>query len=406
MFEDLRFGSIPMFAGVLAFLPACPGDNVTTQNDTSSSDTSGEATSAESGSSETTSATTDPPPSTTADTSGTTGDPVCVTCGSEPPEGWFGPVTYARVSRGQQVPECPPELPDQGPILVDGFVDPGPAICECSCEAPPAANCYAYMIGASNYGYGETGYAESGYYYGETGYNESGGGGSGGYGGTYGYGGSTYGYAESYGGSYGYEESGGGYCWGGYTQVNANCVNVEIDGEVAFQSYDKGYGGGGACMKNQVEEIPVTEWAETITTCRFAENAPQCDEGGICIPAAPEGFESKWCLYRAGDHECASPEFPNKSTFWSGVDDTRACTSCSCGGAGSTCDAAQLDVFAGPDCEGEPIATLDANAGCVDVVGGSIAPAAGGGATCPVTEESMPEGTVAPSGPFTFCCSD
>lgn len=411
MSENIRFGSIPVFAGVLAFLPACndgatqtSADSTSGATTTDTSDSSSTASSVSVGESSTSPDPTDPTNPT--DPTDPTGVPECVTCSAEPEDGWFGPVVYARVAPGEAGPECPPAAPEPGPTLVNGFVDPGPAICECSCEAPPAQSCSAYAISTYEGYYGTEGY------YGEVGGFIDYGGTDGGY-----YGGSDGGgyYGGTTGGGYYGGTSDGGYyggnnCWGNYTQVSATCTNLTIDGQIRFRSYDDYYyggGGGGACMKTEVAEIPVTEWAETITTCRLPDYTPGCEGGEVCIPEAPAGFEQKWCLYRDGDHECTTAEFPNKTTFWSGTDDTRDCTNCACGAVASACEEAELLVFGAPDCEGEPIAVLPAGGQCTEVpMGMSIAGDFGSEAACPVSSDSEPEGSVAPSGPFTFCCAD
>ncbi len=435
MSDNIRFGSIPVFAGALAFLPACTPDTAQSfasageSTSTTADDTSGSAGTRPSDGS----TMTDP-----TDPTDPTGVPECVTCGSEPPDGWFGPVVYARLAPGEEAPACPPEVAEPGPTLLDGFVDPGPAVCSCSCENPVAQDCSADMTmtwvdgyyGATTGYYGATtGYygATTGYYgasgyVGESGYVTGGGSVSGGYYGTGGgtdggYGGSSGGayYGGSTGGGYyggttdGYYGTGGG-CYGGYALITETCLNIAVDGEIrfrAFGGYETDGGYYGACEKQESADIPVTEWAATITTCRLPEDTPGCEGGDICIPAAPAGFEQKWCLYRDGDAECPSADYPNKTVFWSNVDDTRACTDCSCGVATNSCEDAELLVFGEADCAGEPLAVLPSADGCVDVaMGQSVVGDFGSEAACPVTEAPEPEGSIAPSGPFTFCCSD
>lgn len=434
--QDYRlFGSIPMFAGALVFMPAC--NNTTTPvvtTDGSSSSSTSSTTTNEPTETGTSPSTVDETGTTTIDTTGDTTDPlVCVSCSAEPEGGWFGPVTYARTVPGDPQPACPVEATEQGPTLLDGFADPGPALCSCSCEAPQAKGCYSYVVGGgggyseSGYYYGETGYGfifpETGYYYGGStggygggpgtdgddddggGIGTSGGfgGGSGGTGGGY-YGGSTGGY---YGGT-----TGGGYyggeCWGNYTPISASCLNITIEDGIRFLSYSQYYGGGGgACEKQQNAEIPEVAWGSTITTCRIAQDAAPCEEGGICIPAPPVGFEQKWCLYKDGDNECTDPAYPNKSVFWSGTDDSRDCSNCSCGSSVQSCSDAELMVFAEPDCAGEPSIVMPANGECTQIDGMSVVGDFGqGDEACPVSEPSIAEGEVAPSGAFTFCCSD
>jgi hypothetical protein len=111
-------------------------------------------------------------------------------------------------------------------------------------------------------------------------------------------------------------------------------------------------------------------------------------------------------MYRQGDHDCPAGPYPNKSVFWSGAEDTRGCSNCTCGSAGTNCSDLAVDVYAGADCEGEPIATLPTGNICTNITGLSVAAAGGKTSACPVTAMPEPEGTVEAMGEFTFCCAN
>jgi len=367
--DGLVFRSIPLVTSGLAFLPACNdgGGTATGNGDDISTGTSVTATETQESSSG------DPDTSddvstfdSSSDESTDTGDPQCGgenTCGALPPIGWFGPVVYARTDPGEPPPACPVEVDNPGPTVVDGFVDPGPAACGCECEISAPQTCNGTMVTSDQPDCSQ----ECEYY------------------GYYGY-------------CYGY---------GGYTQVTGGCVNVEVEGFARFNSYENYYygGGGSMCEETETENIPPFAWAATITTCRIPETALACD-AGVCIPPAPDGFESKWCMYQQGDLECPSGQYPNKTVFWSDVEDTRACSNCQCGTAASSCEDAQLMIFGGPDCAGEPIALIDSDNQCTAAIGQSIAGTFDTQDPCPVTQASVPQGTIMPTGPFTFCCAD
>jgi hypothetical protein len=417
--------SIPLFTGGLTFVPACNGGgDVATDGDdttTASSDSTMDAT-------ETfdTGSTDDGPPTTeSTDDTADTGTQACGgegTCGAAAPLGWFGPLVYARVEGGAIPPSCPAEVGDPGPTVVDGFIDPGPAVCECQCQPTMPLNCNAYLIQGDGYesesdSYGYTSYGfivsgsddgdDDGYGvttgYGGTG-DDFGGTGTGGY-----YGGTATGgyYGGTTDGGY-YGESGyGGVCGGESDNVGETCVNLSIEGPVRFNvssDYYYGYYGYGAnmCEKTESEVFPMHSWAASIATCRIPEVAPACDDG-VCLPEIPEGFENKWCIYQQGDLECPD-SFPAKSTFWSDVEDTRSCSTCDCGAIAS-CDDADLMIYEAADCAGEPIAVLNDDSDCTEVSGASMI-ADFGGEECPVAQQSEPQGTIVATGEFTFCCSE
>jgi len=367
--DAVVFRSIPLVTSGLAFLPACgDGGNTTGDDDTSGSPTSLTATEESSDDGEETldpsssddASTLDESTSTSTDDTGDTGDPQCGganTCGAVPPIGWFGPTVYARVLPGDLPPPCPPEVSNPGPTVLEGFNDPGPAVCGCECELSAPLACNSCMETAATQGA-----CTPSYYYGSCPFNN--------------------------------------------TTVTDDCINVNVLGWVGFTSEeDYYYGGGGAvCEETELTQIPPFAWEATIATCRIPETALACDTG-VCIPPAPEGFESQWCIYQQGDIECPAGEYPNKTIFYSDVEDTRACSNCQCGSAASSCTERQLLIFDGQDCAGEPSLIVDPTGVCVAATGGSIA-GTPSEAACPVTEAPVAQGSIAPTGAFTFCCTD
>lgn len=356
MRDGFLIQTLPFFTGALAFLPGCgPKDDAVDPTTTGTTDptTSGstDPTTASSSSTDPTNPTTTSPTDTTmttnVDSSSDTGDPACGggTCGAAVEDGWFGPTVIARLAPDAELPSCTPEYPSAGPTLLDGFADPGPAICDCSCELQMAPNCNLSMTSYS---------------------------------------------------------SANCVNWINSTAVSANCSNIAVPGSLRLSSY--GYGVG-SCDETEIEEIPPVPWDAQIRTCRVPENALSCSDGtGVCLPAQPEGFEDTWCMYKQGNFECPAGPYSNKSTFWSGAEDTRECSNCTCGTAGTNCNDAELLVFSGADCEGDPVATVGVNT-CSNVVGLSVAGSIGADSPCPVTSMPEPMGSVEAMGEFTFCCT-
>lgn len=368
MLDDILLRSIPLFTGSLALLYGCGGGgassdggtttstNATSEGGSSSGDITGPDTSA--AASDTTAGDSDGSGGSTGPTDTTGGVNTCVSCSAPAPEGWFGPTVHARLDPGDILPECPDEVGDPGPSLVDGFVDPGPAVCECSCEVMQGQNCSMSLVHSAESDCGQQCF--EGYYMPYCYYNYS-----------------------------------------GFVAVTDACTNVEIEGFAHFQINPGG--GGGSCQKQDDELIPPFSWTSAIRTCRLPADAMSCDDG-VCLPEVPAGFEAKWCIYKEGDVECPAGSFTHKSVFYTGVDDTRGCSNCSCGAAAGDCSEATLMVFDEPDCAGEPSATITGAEACVPATGASVAADLGSEGGCPVTNMAMPEGNIVPSGAFTFCC--
>lgn len=277
------------------------------------------------------------------------GDAECgpaAACGELAPVGWFGPAIYARVVGGGAMPDCPDAFSALGPSVLEGWNDPGPAICECSCELSTPLNCssYAYSHNSASC--------------------------------------NTYNL---------------------YTPVTTMCANANLTGWTQFYSNPQNFP---TCMQESSETFPPPAWDAQIRSCKLADDTAgqACGDGGTCLPTAPEGFEAGLCIYKDGDQECPAGAYANKSVFYANVEDTRECSNCSCGSASATCTA-PLQVFEGPDCEGVPLAEIAPNSACTQVTGGSVAMAGDDDGGCPVSSPAEPAGAIVPSGPFTFCCA-
>lgn len=360
MTDSFLYRSLPAFTGLLVFMPACGADDspstgsetdasssgadttTTSPSTTASTTTPEDTSSSESSPTEATDATEDTGPTTCSDDS---------MCAKDLPEGWFGPLIYARTPAGEEAPECPPEFDDPGPALLDGFSGADPADCSCECDPSGGPACYAsFILGNEN---------------------------------------SCYGCYDYYG------------C---YNQVSEACTNVEVDGNARFQSFG-GYYGGGSCTADTTELIPPINWEAEIKTCELNESPLSCQGDGICVPPPVAGFESVWCLYQQGDVGCPAGVFNTKHKFYMGAEDNRECSDCTCGSIAASCNTAELLIFEGPDCAGEPVASMLPNVGCEQVIAGSVAVDYGLQGGCPVASPPHAMGTAEPTGVFTFCCN-
>lgn len=355
MRDGLILRSLPFFGG-LTILPGCT--NTSGSNDTSS--TTDASTSAEGGATTSTgltdattgigSATDATAADSTTGVGATTGDPNCAgTCAAPPPEGWFGPTIYARLPDASTLPDCPDEYPNPGPTLLEGFHDPGPAQCDCSCTLMAGTPCSGTLRL--------------------------------------------------------YDSACAGYGW--YTQqATENCTNYAlVDRGIRVYSYN--YGTPGTCQKEASELIPPVAWDGAIRSCRVPETPLSCNDGaGVCLSPAPEGFESAWCIYKQGDVECPGGDFGNKFVFNTNAMDTRECSSCSCGTAGTSCNEGVIQLFDDIDCAGMPSQELpiDGGGACTVISADSFAATFSDGPPCPVTSIPEPTGSVEAVGPFTFCC--
>lgn len=136
------------------------------------------------------------------------------------------------------------------------------------------------------------------------------------------------------------------------------------------------------------------------------------DPSQVCSPPVADGF--KQCVSQKGDNSSVPdcPDgYPTRHTLYLGANDTRGCSSCTCGTPqGSKC-ASMVSVFTDAACS-DPVTmgtVTEAAPSCHDVPVGSplgsksaTTPVYAPGTCAPSGGEVM--GAVAPIQPITFCC--
>ena len=285
---------------------------------------------------------------TTSASSAETGDPECglaSTCGVAAPDGWFGPTARARLTGGAPLPDCPAEYPEPGPTVLEGYNDPGPAICECSCEVNAVQSCTTYA-----YSYGDAACS----------------------------------------------------VYVNFLQFTEECHDFTIDGAGYFYMFQQNQP---FCQAMKNEELPEVPWDADIRSCKLPDLPTSCGDDGVCTPDPPEGFEPGLCVYAQGDLECPAGPYATKYTYYSGADDQRDCSNCTCGQAVATCTGSMY-VYDGAGCGGNQVADVPSSGQCTPAVGASVGLNFTGESSCPVATPPEPMGTIAPTGEFTFCCAE
>jgi hypothetical protein len=116
----------------------------------------------------------------------------------------------------------------------------------------------------------------------------------------------------------------------------------------------------GSCTAEPSVTIPAVTYTGQgrICTSTGSENGA-CPNGGSCVDP-PTGFTL--CIAQTGTQTCPAG-FTVSHTVGSGIDDTRACTACTCGGAKATCGKQTLTLYTNTACTtgGE---TVQANDKC------------------------------------------
>jgi hypothetical protein len=269
-------------------------------------------------------------------------------CLAGPPAGWLGPVARFRGPMGMEPPECAGGYPEVGLALRQGFIDAQPAQCDCTCEVSVSSVCSVVM----------------------------------------------------------YPDVTSTVCndFSVFIMNGAECTTYDIPSGSLYGSMSPI--GTPQCVSTEDEQIPGLEWQADVHSCTQEEIQGPCDEdGSVCAPAAPDGFESGLCIFTQGESECPDGPFSDRTVLFSSVDDRRGCSECECGAPPAVNCEGVFDMYDSTDCSGTLVAS-GPNNGCSGAVAnvGSIHVNLPGDPQCGVDGPSEPEGTAEPVGLFTYCC--
>jgi hypothetical protein len=192
----------------------------------------------------------------------------------------------------------------------------------------------------------------------------------------------------------------------GPTQASGGCLAPNVSNPNHATVFGGGsLPSGGSCTAKPGTKVttPPT-WATTGVLCGAPLVTGGCAAGASCAPPLPPSFAM--CVYAAGDVACPASDYVNKQVLYGGVDDTRGCSTCTCGAAtGGSCKQT-FDVWGNTTCSGAPAATFSGSCAPVaNVTRFGFTPAYQGGATCPpmvsTTGGCAPKAATA----VTVCCA-
>jgi len=167
--------------------------------------------------------------------------------------------------------------------------------------------------------------------------------------------------------------------------------------------------GGGALTSAQ------PSWGQAARACApsAVPTSTGCDAGLVCAPAASAPFSTRPCVMQTGTATACPPEYPTgPQTFFTGIDDQRACTPCQCSGptgAKCTIGSPAIDVAVTPSCQ-VTTGSLDAPVACAAFQGPEFVtlasqPTLTDPGTCALAGGGTPMGGATATGATSFCCS-
>ena len=285
-------------------------------------------------------------------------DPACqpaFLCASAAPAGWSGPVDLFDADVGAP-PAC---AAPYATLAFDGTADPiaPPATCGCTCSPPSTASCGNVTV------------------------------------------------------SFFFDSSCKNPCAGSPVTVTPGgaCV-TGCPGALTMRA-SLPTATGGTCAGNASTSLPPIGWGHTARACAAPmSDAPGgCGAGALCVARPTTPSPSVLCVWRSGDVACPGAPYSVRSVYFTGVNDTRACTACTCDAPGGlTCAASQISTYADGECPSNPAGSIVGDGGCVSAPGSTsvvrAGPSSPSGSGCTPNPVSA-TGTVVPTGPTTVCCT-
>ena len=169
---------------------------------------------------------------------------------------------------------------------------------------------------------------------------------------------------------------------------------------------------GGSCTAMPTETIDTAQFDLRVTLCGTQPVAAAgCDDGELCTARPPTDVDTQVCVARDGEHACPDG-YPLSDTVYREFDDTRSCSTCSCGAPTGDCTGYNVVLFAENACSGLGTATIVPNT-CEQSSNQptqsgrlSAVPTLENAECAPAQPQPAELGGLSPQGPVTVCCRD
>ncbi|MEM6992045.1 MAG: hypothetical protein AAF721_16160 [Myxococcota bacterium] len=208
------------------------------------------------------------------------------------PDDWTGPVVGADLEAGSPLPPCGGNFPTEVGSYHTGLNVPA-SDCDCDCDSPTGFSCDAGTVTRHSLA----------------------------------------------------------SCAGTETTINLDaniCVATNWSGWFDMTSDPPT---GGSCNPTLSETIPETSWTTDARICAGTDTGDACPGDGICVPNSGDPFSPDICIARAGDVPCPAGAYINRTLLHADLDDTRECTTCTCGDVTGNCNGL-VNLYSGANCNG------------------------------------------------------
>jgi len=202
--------------------------------------------------------------------------------------------------------------------------------------------------------------------------------------------------------------------------VQGACIAfVSLSFDPASVRWESAQPAGGACIPRSSGSavFPPPQWNTRMRACGDPpQNSGGCGTG-TCVARQKAPFSEQFCIYQRGDLACPAGPYSNRSRYFAGVEDTRACSACECGLPSATSCSGTMRLYTDQSC-GVDETVLTSVSQCSLLTPDPTPPplpyltlrSVNYSATADAVgfceaRPSTPSGSVVPNDPITVCCT-
>jgi hypothetical protein len=165
----------------------------------------------------------------------------------------------------------------------------------------------------------------------------------------------------------------------------------------------------GTCAPLWTVGVPIATWSTSARACgaSVASAHADCQGASVCVRAPSTPFRGGLCIEQVGDVACPATDYTVKYLYYGGIDDTRSCSSCTCGAVtGTTCLGilTQYNSTDGGCGTAQTIYDLPQSCSPLQQPADLMLSLTASNGACKPSPVSA-TGTATPSKPMTFCCT-
>lgn len=190
----------------------------------------------------------------------------------------------------------------------------------------------------------------------------------------------------------------------GYSVAPGACTSAtNLNNRRLYFTNTPAYTATGCQPRASNTTIDQSGFRNEVVACDMADPGGTCNGGAVCTPKLGTSFQAA-CVIQSGDVACPAGPYSVKVTTYSGFNDNRSCTACTCGSASGTCNS---EVVLVDSCNPIPFLHKRVSPGecstALTVSSGYLRHNTDPQGSCPASAPGT-TGEAKPTGAATLCC--